>query len=885
MPKHDVIPSGPSVSWWLSTAALVIVYVVAGKLGLQFAVVHASATPLWAPTGIALAVLVLGGSRWWTAVFVGAFLVNVTTAGSVATSLGIAIGNTAEALIGAWLVRRFARGRQAFALPGTIFAFILAAGIPGPAVSATIGVASLALGGYAAWTGIGPIWLTWWLGDVAGALVLAPLIIVWVNEPRARAVRARLAEALALLGLTIADGAVVFGGVVRVESHDAPLGFLCLPPLVWAAYRFGPRGATTALGALCAMATYGTVNGHGPFALGGPNESLLLLQAFLVVTAGTILPLAALAEESTRRAERSAENARLYRESEGQRRTAEAFAATSQALAQSLDVREVAGQIVASVRELLGGTTAIVYRLDGATGAHEALAIAGDPGPEFSGAFTIPAGVGTIGLAAREGRPVATEDITSDLRIVLPPDIRARLERTPHRAVLAVPLAARGRTIGAFMVGDRAGRVFTRDETMLAEAFAHHAALAIANAHLFEEVRTAAIRNAALLTDAEVARAEAEAASHAKDEFLAVLSHELRTPLTAIVGWARLLRVGNLAPSAVAGAVEVIDRNAAAQVQLIEDLLDVSRIVSGTLRLEVRSVKLAPVLGAAVDAVRPTADRKGIRIVSSVDPGVDLVPADPGRLQQAVWNLLANAVKFTPSGGLVSMSAHADGDAVSVSVADTGNGIDPAALPYIFERFRQADSSMTRQHGGLGLGLALVKHIVELHGGTVHAVSDGPGRGATFTFTLPRAAAIRASASSGASERGRPGGTLAGVSVVVVDDEPDARDLCQKALARHGATVVTDESVARALERIEAIKPDVVVADLAMPEEDGFGLIRRLRARESDRGRRAVVVALTAHAGADDRRRVLDAGFDAHVAKPFDPEALVGVICALLSQG
>jgi signal transduction histidine kinase/integral membrane sensor domain MASE1/CheY-like chemotaxis protein len=873
MLKRDVMPSS-RVRRWLSFAALVIVYVLAAKLGLRFAVVHASATPLWPPTGIALAALVLGGYRWWPAIFLGAFVANVTTAGSVATSLGIAAGNAAEALTGAALVWRFADGRNAFALPRTIFAFVFGAGFLAPVVSATVGVSSLVLGGYAAWSGVGAIWLTWWLGDVAGALVLAPLLIVWANEPRVAGGPARRAEALALLALTIAAGVLVFGGAVRTDAHDAPLAFLSLPALVWGAYRFGPRGATTVLTVLSAIAAVGTVYGRGPFAVGGPNASLLLLQAFLITTAGTILPLAALAEELARREARSAENARLYRESEGQRRTAEAFAATSRALAQSLDVKDVAERVVSSARELLGGTVAIVYQLDAATGGHQALALAGDAGPQFSGAFTIPEGVGTIGLALREGRLVATDDVTSDPRIVLTPDIRARLARTPHRAVLAVPLVARGRTIGAFMVGDRAGRAFTHAETMLAETFAHHAALAIANAHVFEEERAAR-------ADAESARADAEAASRAKDEFLAVLSHELRTPLTAIVGWARMLRSGNLPAAAVANAVEVIDRNAAAQVQLIEDLLDVSRIVSGTLRLELRPVKLAPVLGAAVDAVRPTAERQGVAITSNVAARLDLVTADAGRLQQVFWNLLANAVKFTPSGGSIAVTAANDHGGVRLSVADTGAGIDATTLPHVFERFRQADSSMTRRHGGLGLGLALVKHIVELHGGTVCAESDGLGRGATFTVSLPSAGAAEIPEPS-PSPAWPHGATLADVTVLVVDDEPDAREFCEQALARHGAAVVTADSVSHALERMAAVKPDVVVTDLAMPGEDGFGLIRKLRAGESDRGRRVVAVALTAYAGEQDRRRVLDAGFDAHMAKPFDPADLARTIRALL---
>jgi len=288
MPKYQLTRPVRSPSRWLPFAALLIAYVIAGKLGLAVAVVHASATPLWAPTGIALAALLLGGARLWPAVFAGAFLVNVTTAGSVATSLGIAAGNSAEALIGAWLARRFARGREAFGEPRTIFAFTLGAGLAAPAVSATVGVSSLLLGGYASPARAGAIWLTWWLGDVAGALVLSPLLIVWAGRRGLADLRARWGEALALLGTAVAAGALVFSGAVRVGTQDAPLAFLCLPPLVWAAHRFGLRGATTALGLLCAIAIHGTLRGRGPFALGDANAALRALKAGAFAGSGVL---------------------------------------------------------------------------------------------------------------------------------------------------------------------------------------------------------------------------------------------------------------------------------------------------------------------------------------------------------------------------------------------------------------------------------------------------------------------------------------------------------------------------------------------------------------------------------------------------------------------
>ena len=492
----------------LTLLALCITYVLAGKLGLHFAFVHASATPLWPPTGIALAAVLLLGFRAWPAIFLGAFIVNVTTAGSVATSLGIAAGNTLEAIVGAWFVQRWANGRRAFMLPRTIFIFAVGAGFVATAVSATIGVSSLLLGGAAAWTNAVAIWVTWWLGDAAGALVVAPFLVVWSNDPSPARSRRRWAEAVGLGLATIVVAIAVFGGTVQAGGRDAPLAFLCLPSLVWAAYRFGPRGVTTALVLVAAIAAAGTLRGHGPFAGVGANDSMLLLQAFLVTVSATVLPLAALAQELARRAATSVENARLYRESEGQRRTTEALAETGRALVQSLDMREVADRIVSSVGELLGGTTAVVFQRDEVTGSHTALATAGEGGPEFAG-LTIPAGTGAIGLAVRDLRSVVTADVTTDPRITLTPEVRRHVERTPMRAVVAVPLVAHGRALGAFLVGDRAGRLFTREETAVAEAFAQHAALAIENARLYDM--------------AQQARRAAEATSH-RAAFLAEAS-------------------------------------------------------------------------------------------------------------------------------------------------------------------------------------------------------------------------------------------------------------------------------------------------------------------------------------------------------------------------
>ena len=389
-----------------------------------------------------------------------------------------------------------------------------------------------------------------------------------------------------------------------------------------------------------------------------------------------------------------------------------------------------------------------------------------------------------------------------------------------------------------------------------------------------------AIDNARLHERQQRARAEAEAANRSKDEFLATLSHELRTPLSAILGWARMLREGGLTAVDEGRALEVIERNAKVQIQLIEDLLDVSRIVSGKAELDIRPVHPVTLIEAVLDSMRPGAAAKSISLESSLDLRGGPIAADPARMQQVLWNLVANAIKFTARGGRIDVRLARAEPNVEIAVSDTGEGIRPEMLPHVFERFRQGDSSTTRRHGGLGLGLTLVKHLVEAHGGTVTADSAGPGQGATFTVRLPLlgqtdpAVVRRARLPARASSEAR----LDGCRVLAVDDDADARELFAHVLGRVGATVHTAASVAEAFEVLAGTPLDVVLADLQMPDEDGFALIERLRAS----GRHLPAVAVTAYGSTDDRVRVLAAGFDAHMAKPVDTDELVTVIRRLV---
>jgi signal transduction histidine kinase len=411
----------------------------------------------------------------------------------------------------------------------------------------------------------------------------------------------------------------------------------------------------------------------------------------------------------------------------------------------------------------------------------------------------------------------------------------------------------------------------------------------LATVHALLRIRRAEQERSELFAREQAARQEADRANRLKDEFLATISHELRTPLNAILGWVQLLRTGRLDTDARERALETIERNARAQSELIEDLLDMSRIISGKLNLDVKDVDLERVIGEAVDAVRLAADAKAIHLSAETDPTLGRVRGDPTRLQQVVWNLLANAIKFTPRGGRVRVrAARANGNA-EIQVSDDGRGIPPEFLPHVFERFRQAESSTRRAQGGIGLGLAIVRQLVESHGGTVRAESDGTDHGATFIVSLPRDAVI--ASSFRAETEGTPRATpprplastrssLAGIKVLVVDDERDAREFTATVLRHAGANVAEADSAEAALRALDQMAPDAILCDIAMPGRDGFDLIAAIRELPPPRCD-IPIAALTAYAKSEDRNRVLDAGFRAHLAKPLDPIDITSVVAEL----
>jgi CheY-like chemotaxis protein/nitrogen-specific signal transduction histidine kinase len=398
------------------------------------------------------------------------------------------------------------------------------------------------------------------------------------------------------------------------------------------------------------------------------------------------------------------------------------------------------------------------------------------------------------------------------------------------------------------------------------------------------EERERAVERQRLLESEQSARREAERASRMKDEFLATLSHELRTPLSAIFGWVQLLKMDQSDANMIAEAVAVIDRNVRMQNQLIEDLLDMSRIISGKIRLDVQPVDLVEVINAALDVVKPAIDAKGLRLEKVVDPSVGPVSGDFGRLQQVLWNLLTNAVKFTSKGGRIHVLAERVDSHVEISVSDTGEGIDLRFLPHLFERFSQADPSTTRQHGGLGLGLSIAKNLVELHGGSIRAESEGAGHGATFVINLP----LRVAKTTGESSA-RPRASwesppdrgelrkLNGIKVLVVDDEPDAREVVNRFLTASGAESALAASAAEAQALLESFAPDVILSDIGMPGQDGYEFIKNARRK----GVKTPAIALTAFARSEDRIRALQAGFQTHLPKPVEPGELLATIASL----
>jgi signal transduction histidine kinase len=550
--------------------------------------------------------------------------------------------------------------------------------------------------------------------------------------------------------------------------------------------------------------------------------------------------------------------------------------AISQRFLERGNLGELLSDILAAVIEITGAGRGTMQLLDTETGRLRLVAHHGF-GREFVDFY---AEVGldeaaSCGHALQKGRRVVVADVERD-PIFAEPTARGVMRRAGVRACQSTPLLSRTRhVLGIVSTHFDAPHEPPARELQLVDLFARQAA------DLVEHAQAADRRNDLLAAEA-LARADAEAANRAKDDFIAMVSHELRTPLTAMLGWTRMLRSGQLDGRAAAHGLEVIERNLRQQTQILTDLLDVSRIVSGKLTLDLQVVELAPIVEMALDVVRPAAEAKRQVITENLASFPAVVSGDATRLQQVFWNLVSNAVKFTPPAGRIDVRLETADGRARVVVSDTGRGIAPAFLPYLFQRFQQAETGSTREHGGLGLGLAIVRHLVELHGGRVHAASPGEGLGATFVVDLPLATTESPTDSAAETTAGRGGRpSLDNLRLLVVDDHEDTVEFLAAALADYGAQVRVATSAGEALGVLHEHRPHVIVSDLSMPGEDGFQLIRRIRAERS----RVTAIALTAHARPQDRERALAAGFQMYLAKPIEPTRLGQVIETLFNGG
>src|SRR5437867_60542 len=650
---------------------LTVIYFIVGKLSLQLAFVHPSASPVWPPAGIALAALVVFGYRTWPAIFLGAFLVNVTTAGNIGTSLCIATGNTLEAVCGAWLVNQFAGGTRIFDRAQDVFKFALAVMVS-TAVSPTFGVTSLAVGGLADWANYRAIWLTWWLGDATGALVVAPLLILWSIGPRWRLNPKRHLEVGLLLLVLLMLGEAVFGGWFPITARNYPISFICGPIVIWMAFRFTQRETATGIFVLSAIAIWGTLRGFGPFVMATENQSVLIAQTFTAVLVITALALAA-------------------------------------------------------------------------------------------------------GMA--EGR----------------------------RAEAAI----------------------------------------------------------------EQQKAVVEAANRTKDNFLAMLSHELRTPLTPVIAALDVLESVPSQSEDSKASLAMIRRNVELESQLIDDLLDLTRIAKDKLQLRFGPLDPHEVINNVVEICRPEAQARNLTLQLNLRAGAHHVLGDAAKYQQIVWNLLKNAIKFTAENGEISISSsNPEPQLLAIAVHDTGIGIEPETMNRIFDPFERGERAFQRRYGGLGLGLAISKSLAQAHGGTLIARSEGHDRGSTFILTMKTVPAPpRIVKLTSPAPESRP------LRILLVDDHQDTCVALERLLVRRGHLVAAAHNVRSAMETAARNSFDLLISDIALPDGTGTELMAYLRAMSRIPGSAISGFGMNGHI-----RKRIDAGFAEHLVKPVKMENLEAAI-------
>ena len=666
------IPTLPAIS------ALALIYFIAGKLSLHLAFLNASASPVWPPAGIALAALLVLGFRVWPAIFVGALVVNLTTAGNILTSLGIASGNTLEALCGAWLVNRFAGGARVFDRPQDVFKFALAALIS-TTVGPTFGVSSLAVGGFAQWSNYWPVWLTWWLGDASGDLVIAPLLVLWsVPKTQRKWNQKQALEVSVLLLLLVVLAETVFGGWFPISARNYPISFICGPIVIWTAFRFTPRETATGIFVLSAIAIWGTFQGFGPFILQTKNQSLLMLQWWTA-----------------------------------------ALTVTAMAIAAAISER--------------------------------------------------------------------------------------------NRAQAAI----------------------------------------------------------------EQQKDAVEAANRTKDNFLAMLSHELRTPLTPVIAALDTLETDDGRSSESKNSLAMIRRNVELESQLIDDLLDLTRIAKDKLQLRFGPLDAHEVINSVVEICRPEAQVRNLTLHLNLRGGSHHVSGDAAKFQQIVWNLLKNAIKFTADNGEITISSYnPEPQLLAVAVHDTGIGIEPEIMNRIFDPFEQGERAFQRRFGGLGLGLAISKSLAQAHGGTLVARSEGRDRGSTFILTMktvpppPRIAKLTVPV-----PESRP------LRILLVDDHQDTCTALERLLVRRGHLVAAAHNVRSAMEAAARNTFDLLISDIALPDGTGTELMTYLHAISRIPG-----IAISGFGMNGDVEKSLEAGFAEHLVKPVKMENLEAAIDRVMAS-
>ena len=824
--------------------AIAVIYFAAARFGLSLAYDTRQVSAVWPPTGIAIAAMLLFGPRIWPAILVGAFFVNALAAEPLGTALGIAVGNTLEALMAGWLLRRAAGFGRTFTGAKDAFAFITLAALPAPVVSATIGATSLCLGGVVPWTSFGRVAALWWTGDALGALVVAPLILSWSASPPPRRIWP-IAEAAALAAGLLLVSLLVFG---RTADPNAPFRYAVFPFVLWSAYRFGMRGATTTTLVIAVVAIAGTIGATGAEPAGSIDDRLLLLQLFMAVVAIAGLVFGAMTAERNR-AEQDLRGAYEQMEARVEERTAD-LARTNHTLTavieghrHTLERLRLRDRQFAEAQALAHiGSWEWDMTTDTVTWSDELYRLYGlEPQSirvdyaEFLNRVheadreTIRA---SVGKAHTEG---AT--FSHDHRVVWP-------DGSMHW------LHGQGRVIcdatsRAVAMAGTAQDISRRRE--------HEDALQGARDEL--EIRVAE------RTDA------LQMANRTKDEFLATLAHELRNPLAPIRNAVEAMRLEEHREPRFAHFLAIVERQVENIVRLIDELLDISRVEHGKIELKVRPLDLSDTVRRAIETCAPLVREREHTLEMTFPGDPVLVAADPLRLEQVAVNLLTNAAKYTPDRGTIHLAVERTGEHALFRVRDNGVGIDPAILIHVFDLFVQAEQGLDRSRGGLGIGLTLVRRLVEMHGGTVSATSQGAGKGSEFVVTLPLAAMVAVPDPLGPGEAAPSVGPCNGRSqrVLVIEDHPDNRNSLAEllALAGHDVQVAADgpEGVRVAL----ASSPEVVLIDIGLPGMDGYEVCAALA---RDLGAPARLIALTGYGDAESLNRAAAAGFDTVLAKP-----------------